>query len=1688
MYILLAVLTVLPSSLCGAHPGEDSLQVYHHPVYFTANAGQWDPEIRYAVLGGVSSAWLCEDGIIFARPKTELDVPKEQALQQRPPGGMETVKIAFRNVSPRMRIVAKDTARTVSHFYVGSDSTSWHESVSNHRVVRYENVWDGVDIEYEEGTGGSLRQNLRIAPGARIPANAFRMSGAGAEEIQEMVAGLLGQQGMADATERPDGSTARTSALGPSGFRYKDTLALTVEFNTAFNFRYGYIRHHVVSGNGEVTLHGQTTDPALPVRSAVQGTLSGPSCVFVIRFDSTGREIRFCTYLGGNNGALLGGGDTWYMHHRYSRTLVNDTEGNLYGIMQASDGAPLTGISYQGFPQYSDKFKLETAGYIYRLNAGGKLTGATYLGGPGALYLDDLSVSDHGVYVIGRNFGDTLAMTPGAILATKPQYNCLALVLCRLSHALDSLRFITYVLTTEYRTGGEDGYTESPSDMAIDAEGNAFITSSVNPYNVDESTLPGLGTGVFSGYWLVKIGLNGDTVLVSRLITDDDIPGAISGGYDYYRGINHMFVNEDGGVDLFGCSNRENPVVSLPVGWLSDVVFDAKNKLPGYPLWGMRLSRSGKFVSGYYYGATGVGVSGTHHFVVQDNVCGGFYHLSLNYRHYDTLLAVDPVDSQRDGNEERFIVNLGENLHVRYATEWNARYLPARADFPKSISLDKHGYCYINARLDYRDNCRYFHSWRIPTGSALDFGQGEMYLARFRIYTPCWQVGCDISAIDTIGIERRRNYASPEEFTVDYAVTNHSPAKGARIVQAGIELPEGFELVSCAPIQPMTPAGLTAGLTATCSWRVRVSDPSVLIDTGMVDTALIRCRVFYVDPESNQTYPMGEELCEKNIAVLLYDEPESEMACTVEGPERLYWVGNGYAVSSAGQTTPVRYTSTLTNLELDTVAIAAFRYRAGPHCVIVGDTIRPGMRLAPGVAHVDAIDMEAGGLRYDRIVTVEVAALDTYGVPIRSCSTETMVPGALDLPCTVTGTERVIWNTASTVASPESIACTLLLENPLDTIRRDVHAWADLSGAPHLGAAAGDSLPRPLFFIAPRFKRALNWSFRIVVPPATHASDTIAFVYESDGVVRSCLHVVEIHVIDEDVTCTLGGLDSLRKADVVSKTPITMQYTLTNTGTVQVEVDHYELEIAPGTGFPTAGLLNLDPLVRSGSMIDPGNAVSIDWRIRASILREARTTHCTVTANDVTDSVLSFCTHAIAIEGVEGLICNLTSVDTVRFNRTSVRYQPETVVMQLTLENLLDTEETNIESVIDLTQAPRLVLDPSESASITIAMIDSHATASLSWKLLPQSAPAAEDQQVTVRYRSDQMSGWKECTATIHIEAWPEEPGITCEAGGHDSLFADWHEERFIPDPLHVSYTVTNTGTIALTGCEASIILPPEFSLAGSDGTQSFTSPEYANQPGGPAPEGTLLPGASCSRWWKITPAKNIADTDPRLITWIWKSNEQGTESGCTHIVNIIPENPPSILLTPLHLYFEAERGGILPVEQQVQLWTGGGLSMPWTAQPSEWWLDAQPTSGSQSTQISVQPNSTLLDVGAHDADLLFAATPTDRHVAITYVIRKSTGIESPSTPGALTLDTWPQPVPAGSRLYVRIGGEAGGRCRLTLHDLLGRQRLTRYAETASPVVIDLGALQLSTGVYLLRAIADNGAQATRMISVTGVR
>jgi hypothetical protein len=937
------------------------------------------------------------------------------------------------------------------------------------------------------------------------------------------------------------------------------------------------------------------------------------------------------------------------------------------------------------------------------------------------------------------------------------------------------------------------------------------------------------------------------------------------------------------------------------------------------------------------------------------------------------------------------------------------------------------------------------------------------YAADVRIPTPCWTILCDLQTIDTIRVERRRGYIKPHEFDIDYLVSNASATKEARILKSWITYPHGLDLVAGADTQSMAPTLIAPGQTATCHWRLRMTDPALL-----GDTARVRCRVMYVDPESGADYPAPEELCVKEILIVPYDEPDPALDCMIEGPGSLNWTGHGLTSTPGGNPGPIRYSVTITNRDVYPVEISSFHLRVGEHCRILGDSVRPGLTLAPGASRVLTVDLAVEALRFAREIHLEVEARDRFDLVIHACRKDIYVPGALDLNCTVSGTASIRWYPAGSIAIPSPATLTLRLENPLDTVRFGVRAWADLGRAPHLAVAPGDSLTRGPFGVTTTGVKNLDWRLTLDNPPVTDASDTVLFLYEHDGQMVQCMHVIAIKVIDESVLCKFTAPDSLAEAAILTRTPIDLQYRLSNIGTVPVGVDRYELVLSSG-----AGVTYSDPLVRTGNLIAPGADEVLDWILRPVIRRDARTVRCTVTAY-ASDTVLSVCTVEMYLSGIDGLRCALTVPDSVHFIRDSLTYTPDPVPVTFDLSNVLDTKETSIEAEIDLTNAPRFDLANGVTQQKTLALIDSHSTAGISWLLTPLKAQTAELQDILVRYRSSEQGAWKECRASIFIEAWPEITEVRCAAGGHDSLFTDQAYEDIVPRPFQVSYTATNTGTISLTGCQAVIVLPQEFLLAGSDSIQSF---------------GDLAPNESATQWWTLTTADQLSSFGPYAINWIWRSEEQGRTTGCPDTVEIVPHASTGVEITPLHLFFEAEMGDPPPSVQTVRLWTSTGLAMPWTAQSDAWYMNVNPVTGDHAVQLSVQPNTTVLGKGMHASTLELGGVAPNlpKRIAVEYLITSLTATEPPSVPAALSLGpVYPHPVQLDGEARIVFKTPIGAKTSLVVYDLLGRKRAVLFANADDGQAVSIlkpTELGLVPGIYLLQLSSDQQVT-TRMVSV----
>ena len=613
-----------------------------------------------------------------------------------------------------------------------------------------------------------------------------------------------------------------------------------------------------------------------------------------------------------------------------------------------------------------------------------------------------------------------------------------------------------------------------------------------------------------------------------------------------------------------------------------------------------------------------------------------------------------------------------------------------------------------------------------------------------------------------------------------------------------------------------------------------------------------------------------------------------------------------------------------------------------------------------------------------------------------------------------------------------------------------------------------------------RGRKSYSWRFELAAPVRADTSITVPLAYRTaiDSAWHGCTWSVRIRVIDATMLCAVAGPDTLHP-ETPPPTESEIIARFSNIGTVPVPVDRYMLAVTAVAGSGVTGLHSPDPLVRSGGVIEAGNDATLAWRLRPRILREARTVECTVAAIGAGDSVLSACAYSIMIEGVDGLRCAITAPDSVRFHRDSLRYEPDPVPVHMDLSNDLDTGETAIEAGIDLTGAPRFTLADGEIALKALSLLDSHSVAGFSWQLTPIAATTVDIQDILIRYRSAEQGGWKECNATIVITAWPSIAEVRCATGGHDSIFADAAYEAIVPDPFQVSYTATNSGTVTLTGCEAAIILPPGFALVGSDSIQSF---------GDDAP-GSLAPGDSATRWWTVTTTDQLQGFGAKDITWQWSSDQQGTGTGCTRTVQVVPDPSFGIVLTPLRLYFEAELGGALPAAQTVKLWTGGGLAMPWTAQSDAWYMDIDPVAGDHAASISVQPNTTMLNKGLHLSTLTLGGSAVNlpKNIAVEYLISSLTEVIEQPMARTLSLGpVYPHPIPLGGEARILVRNRQGQPLRVTLHDLLGRERaLLREGVTTDSDILYLrpAALGLSPGSYLLRVLSPEGQQ-SRLVTV----
>jgi hypothetical protein len=376
------------------------------------------------------------------------------------------------------------------------------------------------------------------------------------------------------------------------------------------------------------------------------------------------------------------------------------------------------------------------------------------------------------------------------------------------------------------------------------------------------------------------------------------------------------------------------------------------------------------------------------------------------------------------------------------------------------------------------------------------------------------------------------------------------------------------------------PLPLMRGGVLTLPWTFEAGAPPVQSTT---DTVVFR---YVVDPGG---------YVDSCLALVHITREEVTLACTLRAPDSLaldaagtQYTGMPGTVTAQVDNSDARASSALTlTLEVD----------PADGLTVLDPLLRPLAAIAARGRDSVRWRWTAPALRHARTVRLLVRVRDTAGVQQSSCEHVLFIPGITgDLACTLTAPDSIAYDVAGDVHVPDPFTVQVALENRLDTLRPLVETEIDLTHAPHLALAAGESARRTLTDIPARGQASADYRLTVRTPLTSPVRDTVRVRTRAvgDSTWQACAHPVFIDGRERivSVSCATRGQDTLwgdPYYETVIPLPLQVEYALTNTGNAPLR--SCAVAILPPPMYVLAG----SDSVQQYGEIAPGATVRRDW-------------------------------------------------------------------------------------------------------------------------------------------------------------------------------------------------------------------------------------------------------------------------------------------------------------------------------------------------------------------------------------------------------------------------------------------------------------------------------------------------------------
>ena len=294
--------------------------VPHIPIYFEMNMGQTHESVKYLSRGKSHTLFLTPTKAVLSLTGTREQADVLDPVANRQPPALEYTKLSLQlaGSNPESKIEGINKLDGRSNYLIGNDPARWQKNVPHYEMVKYSNVYEGIDLVYHTRKG-NLEYDFVVAPGA--DPGKIRLNITGAEEMMEDASGnLVLKTGLGDVMikapetyQEIDGekeyiaSDFEIDEGGQVTFRldpYDESKPLVIDPELLYSTYLGGGDSDSglgidVDNEGNVYVTGFTKSADFPAGNG-SPSLAGESDVFVTKLNTLTSEVIFTTFIGGS--------------------------------------------------------------------------------------------------------------------------------------------------------------------------------------------------------------------------------------------------------------------------------------------------------------------------------------------------------------------------------------------------------------------------------------------------------------------------------------------------------------------------------------------------------------------------------------------------------------------------------------------------------------------------------------------------------------------------------------------------------------------------------------------------------------------------------------------------------------------------------------------------------------------------------------------------------------------------------------------------------------------------------------------------------------------------------------------------------------------------------------------------------------------------------------------------------------------------------------------------------------------------------------------------------------------------------------------------------------------------------------------------------------------------------------------